>query len=1335
MGRAIIESVDERAGIQPRFEPLFYPLSFAQRRLWFLDKLEPGQSVYNVCEALRLKGRLDRDVLARSVNEIVRRHDTLRTTFREVNGNPVQVVAPGLTVDVALEDLSDLPAELRENEAVRRLSDQANQPYNLERGPLIAVVLIQLAADDHVLFIGMHHIVSEGGWSMSVFLRELNTLYRAFSADEPSPLPELAIQYGDYVLSEQDFMHGEVRDQFLDYWTKQLAGAPGVLNLPGDRPRPSEQSYAGSKEQYWLPASLQTALNNFSKSEGATLFMTLYAAFTVLLARYSGQEDFVVGVPVAGRGCPETHDLIGFFANTLAVRARLPGDPSFRELVERVREAWLNTYDYQDLPFELLVDALKPERSRAYSPVFQVMFAYQNAPHEQLSFPGIEVSPFEVEARTSMFDLTLFAWERPTGIQLSLEYSTDLFDRPTIQNLLRHLEVLLHGAMANPATRISQLPLLSGGERQRILGEWNSTGADYPSVPLQQLIEEQVRRAPDAPAVTCCGRTLSYRELNAQANRLAAHLRSMGVGPDTLVGVCLERSTDLVVALLAILKTGGAYLPLDPAYPEERIISIARDSGIGILIAPREIQQRLPDFRGRIVTLDFNILNRYAPVDCVVPVTGDHLAYVLYTSGSTGRPKGVAIPRKALTNLLWWVRKECSFTAADVLLGVTTISFDIAGVDIWLPLLSGARLVLADRDTAMDGRRLQAQMESEQVTFLQATPATWRLLLESGWKGQCGLKAVSTGEALPKDLARKLFPLVGTLWNLYGPTETTIWSAGCRISDPDFPILIGRPISNTQAYILDTNLAPVPAGVVGELYIGGEGVARGYLHQPDLTAERFISDPFRPGRRLYRTGDLARHMPDGGIECLGRNDHQIKLRGFRIEPEEIRAALTRHSAVSDAVAILDFSTGEGRIVAYVVAAGEGRPDVRQLRDIVRKSLPDYMLPSVFVFLEALPLNPNGKVDRNALPAPEGSAAKAGFAGPRNEIETRLQRIWEDVLGVQPIGIRDDYFELGGYSLLAVRLFFEITKEFEIKLPLATLYQAPTIESLAAVLSEGGRLDLWDALVPINRSGHRPPFYCVSGVGGGVLVFRDLAEQLGADQPFYGLQPSDKTGQALTLTTIEEIAQHYIATIRKIQPEGPYFLSGYSFGGLVAFEMAHQLTDAGSQVALLGFFDTTAPLRAKPSGNGLFARRTYGTTWQRVRAILSSDDIGGAVRDIFRRRQLRLQERVARALNLPLPSELETLKGSQGFAALNYVGRPYAGPVTLFRSQIRPSNELWSRTLGWEQFVSNIEVRDVPGDHLSIYAGPNVGALAAEVRSCLVRLQSKAAPMAATQAVG
>lgn len=1297
-------------------ELLTYPPSFSQRQLWFLDKLDPGRSVYNISEAFRLKGRLDRPALARSINEIVRRHESLRTTFTDVDGTPLQVVAPELAIQIPVDNLAGLPAAEREGEALRRIRDRANQPYDLKRGPLIRFALAHIGDEDHILLVGMHHIICDA-WSMGVFLRELNTLYKAEIEKSPAALPELPIHYGDYAVWLQDWMQGEVRERLVDYWVDRLKGAPAVLDLPFDRPRPSRQSYTGSQESILLPAALRTSLNDLGKTEGATLFMILFAGFATLLHRYARQEEVVVGISSAGRGSPETHSLIGFFVNTLALRIDLSGDPSFLELVRRTKALGGEALDNEDLPFELLVDSLKPERSLAYSPVFQVMFSYQNTLGGELCLTGIEATPLLVETASSRFDLTVFASDRPEGVLLALEYSTDLFERATIRRLLAHFETLLRGAVANPELPISRVPLLDASEHQRLVVDWNRTAAEYPAeVPLNELVEEQARHFPQTVAVTCGGQALTYEELNTRANRLAAYLRTLGVGAETLVGVCLERSVDLIVAMLGIVKTGGAYLPLDPNYPDERLNWIAANSEIGIVIAAPEMQKRLPDFGGRMVSLDWDVLNNYAGHNLGVKVSGDCLAYVLYTSGSTGRPKGVAIPRKALVNLLWSLREKLEFTAADVWLSVTTISFDIAELEIWLPLISGGRLVVAEQETVADGALLQSELQSQGVTFLQATPSTWRLLLESGWQGKADLKAACGGEAMPRDLARLLCPLVSRLWNLYGPTETTIWSTAYRIANPDDPILIGRPIANTQIYILDQNMAPVPIGVSGELYIGGDGLARGYFHRDDLTAERFVESVYG---RLYKTGDLARYRPDGNIECLGRNDHQIKLRGFRIEPEEIRAVLTQHPAIGDGVVVLDSSAGEPRLAAYLVAQGEPRPEVTQLREWVRRTLPDYMVPAVFVFLDALPLTPNGKVDRRALPAPDPSPQQGSVIQPRTPAEEKLAAIWRDTLHIAEVGIRDNFFELGGHSLLLIRLISQIEKEFGQRLPVATVMESPTIEALATVL--GGKQT--DAaicrVIPLKPQGTRPPFICL----GASPLFLPLARLLGPEQPFCGVDLTQlKRIDLPDPCKLEDIARYVVHAIREYQPEGPYSIGGWCLYGVLAYETARQMMEQGDQVELLTLFD---------SPNVAYRRRLSGVEKAQMRVqkwlfhltTLAKSDPAGMVRytkhliGIARGKMMRERERMA--LEMGIKDEdirLMDLDPILFYAATHYEPPPYSGRVLMVQSDEIPSGRHWQMARQWrEPLIGQSLVHCVLGSHDGMFKFPHVETLAAKMR--------------------
>ena len=1327
-------NIEAMADPEPVADPLKYPLTFTQQRLWFLDKLDPGKSVYNVSEALRLKGPLDRNALTRSINDIIKRHDTLRTTFCDVDGSPLQVVSPSLTIDIPTESLAHLPAAEREQEATRRTSDRANQPFDLAHGPLIRVSLVQIADNDHVLLISMHHIISEGGWSMGIFLRELNALYNSHLAQQPPALPDLPIQYGDYAVWQRDWMQGEVREQLLDYWTERLKGAPTILDLPTDRPRPSQQSYNGSKESRLLPSVLKTALSDFSKAEGATLFMTLFAGFNTLLSRYTSQEDLVVGVSVAGRGSPETHDLIGFFANTLAVRTELSDDPSFRQLVRRSKQVCIGAYDHEDLPYELLVEVMNPERSLAYSPLFQVMFAYQNAPRQDLHLAGLQASSFDIETRTSMFDLTLFVWERPDGVLLTMEYSTDLFGRPAIQRLLQHFEVLLIGVIANPDAPVSRLPLLPQEERRTVVTDWNDFRRSYPDRRMHELFEEQVQRTPDQTALIFRGKALSFAELNRLSNQLARYLRQKGVSTERLVGLCMERSFEMVIALLGVLKAGGAYVPYDPDLPASRLNTMLEDSKPVCVITQQKFGASLSACPGPVIVLDSEIggLAAQPSSNLNLSVGPKDAIYAIYTSGSTGLPKAAINTHEAVVNRILWMQDEYQLSPGDRVMQKTPYTFDVSVWEFFWPILCGAILVIAEPGGHRDPSYLANLIAQERITTIHFVPSMLREFLEAADPRQCASlkRVICSGEALPPDLRQKFYErLRSELHNLYGPTEAavdvTYWDCSREAACASVPI--GRPIANVSTYILDRHLEPVPIGVVGELYLGGIGVGRGYLNRPELTAERFIPDPFAsdPSARLYRTGDRARFLPGGDIEYLGRNDNQVKLRGFRIELGEIESTILLHDQVrTAAVVVRQDQNGDKLLIGYVVRTGSAL-ESQVLKAFLKERLPDYMVPAHFVFLDSLPMLSNGKLNRGALPAPENMEGVRGRAlvAPRDPTEEKLVAIWEQLLNRRPVGVHDDYFDLGGHSLMAVRLFSEIKKAFGIELPLASLYQAPTIELLARLVSQGGRSDLRASLVPINRMGRKPPLYCVSGIGGGVLVFRDLAVELGQDQPFYGLQPKSEGDRIVALTSIPEIASHYIESIRESQPDGPYYLSGYSFGGLVAFEMARQLTSAGFAVPFLGLFDTSAPVRAKVPGS-LLPRRTYGTAWERTLQILSSDEVLEKIKQIVKRRVYSVHERVARKVGLPLPAELETLSGSQGFAAVNYVGEPYGGPITLFRSQVRPANELWSHTLGWESLVSNVDVRDVPGDHLSIYSGDNLAVLASSLKNCLEQVQTQ-----------
>jgi amino acid adenylation domain-containing protein len=908
-----------------------FPASFSQQRLWFLEQLAPG-SAYNIPGAVRIYGPLDLDVWRRSYEEIVRRHEALRTTFEEADGQPVQVIGEAREPEFVVVDCTHLRGPGGEAGIQALAREEFARPFDLRSGPLLRTRFLRLGPQEHVLLLTMHHIVADL-WSMSVAIAELVSLYEAFRSGQDSPLPSLPIQYADYAVWQRKRLEGDALTADVEYWKHALAGAPPVLELPTDRPRPAVQSARGGSCQFELPQTVVAALNALGQRESTTPFMTLLAAFLVLVHRYSREEDVVVGVPVANRGRREIERLIGFFVNTLALRTDLSGNPTFRELLARVRQVCLGAYAHQELPFERLVEELQPQRDLSRSPIFQVSFIFQNIPMPDFTVAGLRLEPLYVESTTARFDLELQVIERPDGIDGWFEYNSDLFDRTTVERMSEHLQLLVQNLVAEPDQPIAQVPMLTADEERRLRREWNQTRREWPE-PLfaHQRFEQQAARSPWVEALRFAESSLSYGELDRRSNQLAHRLKRLGVGPGVLVGICMERSLEMVVALLAVLKAGGAYVPLDPAFPPERIAFMLADSGLPVLLTQRRVLTHLATATAEVLCVDEirDELDAEPSDGLGQTAEADDLAYVIYTSGSTGRPKGVQIPHGALGNFLNAMKERPGIDASDVLLAVTTLSFDIAMLELLLPLMEGARVIVASREVAADGERLADALASSGATMMQATPSTWRMLLDAGWPGKKGFRALAGGEALPAGLAQRLLASGVTLWNMYGPTETTIWSSVARVGQG--PISLGEPIANTELHVLDHGGQIAPLGVPGELAIGGAGLARGYLGRPELTTERFIPCPFGHGSydRLYRTGDLVVRRPGGRIEFLGRLDHQVKLRGFRIELGEIESVLEQQAAVRNAVVtIREEVPGDQRLVAYVVADAAGPQDAAQ----------------------------------------------------------------------------------------------------------------------------------------------------------------------------------------------------------------------------------------------------------------------------------------------------------------------------------------------------------------------------------------------------------------------
>jgi amino acid adenylation domain-containing protein len=1040
-------------GRQRRSGPL--PLSFAQERLWFLDRWAPGSALYNISAAVRLSGPLSVNVLRTCVDEVVRRHESLRTTFGIVDGKPVQRVAERLTIPVALVDVTPFPESMREVEAQRVIARDAGQSFDLTQGPLMRVMLLRIGPLDQVLALTLHHIVSDG-WSMTVLFRELSALYEAYSCGRSSPLQELPIQYADFAVWQRQSLEGEALLGQLAWWRNRLVGAPPLLSLPSDRPRPAIPSYRGGLHTFQFPTALSRELKRLSQSEGATLFMIVLAAFQVLLGRYTGERDIVVGTPIANRTCPEVEGLIGFFVNTLVLRTDLGGSPSFRELLKRVRQTTLDAYGHQDLPFEKLVQALEPERALNHNPIFQVMLVLQNAPGSAGSSPG--PAP-QAGPGISRFDLALSLVETTGGLCGALEYSSDLFEADRMRRLAIHFETLLEAVVADPDRCILDLSLLPEAEQRQVLVEWNRTQSPYPEGCAHDFFEEQALAAPQSVAVIADGQEWSYGELNARANQLAHYLRGQGVGPEALVGIHMERSAETIAAVLGVLKAGGAYLPLDPDYPAERLEFMRRDSACRLVLTRDMLWRRRRH-------IEKQSTDNPAPL-----ALSANLAYAMYTSGSTGKPKAVAVCQAGLVNLILSQRRIWASSRRERVLQFASLSFDASLFEILLALSNGHALCIGSRRELTPGSDLAQFMRDYQVSTTVLPPSLLTYLAEDLLPELETL--IVAGENCPADVALK-WGRGRRFVNAYGPTEATIWATMFDYVEASGPPPIGRPIENIRCYVLDDRMAPVPIGIAGELYLGGVGLARGYLQHPELTADRFVPDPFHsePGSRLYRTGDLVRYRPDGNLEFLGRRDHQVKLRGLRIEMEEIEAALRCVTGVRNAAVAMEETESGPRLVAYV--AGEQVADTELSQELSR-ILPTYMIPAAFVWLERLPAGPSGKLDRQALPKLVERVRQEAYVAPRNATEESLAKIWSEMLGVPRVGVHDNFFALGGHSLLATRVVSAILNAFDVEVPLRTIFESPSISGLAAAIErvqENAGAATASRITRISREGRR-----------------------------------------------------------------------------------------------------------------------------------------------------------------------------------------------------------------------------------------------------------------------
>jgi amino acid adenylation domain-containing protein len=1336
-----------RQGLGVRVPPIRHseadtaPLSFAQERLWFIDRLEPGSVAYNMSPVLRLRGAVNVDALVRALAEVVRRHEPLRTTFPQVDGAPVQRIHPAGPFHLPLEEL-DSEAELS-----RRVNDWSAQPFDLRNGPVFRARLLRLPDDEHVLLLAMHHIVSDG-WSNGLLHRELFALYDAFSAGLPSPLAPLPARYSEYAAWQREWLSGEELRRQVEFWRAHLHGAPALLQLPLDRPRPAVQSYRGAASRFVVAPRVVEGLRGVAREQGATLFMALLAAFSALLGRWSGQDDVVVGTPIAGRTSLDVEELIGLFVNTLALRTELRGDPSFRALLSRVRASTLDAYAHQDLPFEKLVEEIQPERSLSHAPIFQAMFTLQNAPEAPAaSDAGMAAAAVVREGAQAKVDLQLNVVEGYDGaLYASLVYAVDLFAPETMDRMAGQLSTLLAAIAAAPDAPVAALPILDEDERARLLNDFAGPAAAYPDVPLHALFEAQAARTPDAGALVFGDARMTYAELDANANRLAHLLRARGIGAERTVAVLMERSMEMVVALYGILKAGAAYVPVDPEYPADRVSYMLDDSAAALVLTQGRWMDTVPAGADALALDEPGVLDAF-PAHRPEPLDAgtDRLAYVIYTSGSTGRPKGAMNAHRGVVNRILWMQDAFGLSSEDAVLQKTPFSFDVSVWEFFWPLAVGARLVIAAPGAHRDPAALTELIDRERITTLHFVPSMLRAWLDGGDASRCASlrKVMSSGEALPADIVERFFEALPSaeLHNLYGPTEAAVdvthWPCVPRPAHGVVPI--GAPVANTRMYVLDGRGAPCPIGVPGELWIAGVQVGRGYWRRPFLTAERFVADPFatQPGSRMYHTGDRARWLGDGALEYLGRTDFQVKVRGFRIEPGEIEAALKQHPAVADAVVVALGEDRDARLVAYLAAReGAAVPADAELRERLSRSMPDYMVPSAFVALDAIPLTPSGKVDRRALPQPDAPAA-GGYVVPRDVTELEVARIWGEALGVPRVGAADDFFRLGGHSLLALRMMAAIRERFGRELPLAALFRHPTVAAFAEALRrEGADADDGRLLVTLNAGGALPPLFFFPPAGGTVTHYADLARHLGPEQPFLALHAPGLTGDEAPLETVEAMAERYLEEIRAAQPHGPYWLGGWSAGGTVAYEAARRLRAAGEPVALLAIVDSHAPDGARrdtpPVDRVELFRRFARSIVTEDEALL--DTLVDELRALPPEEQLAgLSRWIARHGGQVMDAELERVGRSiTVFAATARAVHAYRDPppldvpIALFvASEGKPEDAMGPDVLPdrWRPFAAGgLTVHTVSGAHVHLPLDPAAETLAAHLREVLEQVR-------------